>query len=265
MKPYDKAKVEVGVLVAERWILAALRDRTFFSLGELSLAVREHLVLLNERSFQKMPGSRRQLFTSEEQPTLRPLPLFPYVFGRRRRARVHPDGHVELAGHYYSVPYGLVREEVELLYTDSTLEVFHRGVRVAAHALSCAKGRATTCLEHLPPGQRAYAEWTPERFISWAEKTGPATAEVVRAILAGRSHPALGFRSCMGVLHLGDRFGKERLEAAARRALKLRAYSYRSLANTLEHHLEEQPLPGATPTPEPLFHENLRGPDYFKS
>ena len=219
-RPRDKAKVEAGVLYAERRIMAPLRRRRFFSLEEVRSAVAAELAKLNERPFQKLPGSRKSLFMAEEQPVLHPLPACPYEHRDRKRARVHIDYHVELHGHYYSVPYALVREKVEIRYTERVVEIFHQGIRVASHPRCDAKGRATTTIEHMPPRHRHYAEWSPERFQSWAKKIGPETERLVTAVLERYPHPALGFRSCLGILRLESRYGRERLEAASARPLR---------------------------------------------
>lgn len=255
--------MEAGVLFAERRIMAPLRRRTFFSLDEVRIAVAGELAKLNERPFQKMPGSRRSIFLAEEQPVLRPLPVRPYGHRDRKQARVHIDYHVELLRHYYSVPYRLARERVEIRYTLSVVEVFHQGVRVASHARDDTPGRATTCLAHMLPRHRHYAEWSPERFREWAGKIGPETERLVVAVMARHPHPALGFRSCLGILRLESRYGALRLEAASARTLAVGGTSYKSVSRILKAGLDKEPPPHQLPPPEPLFHENLRGPEYF--
>jgi transposase len=264
-RPRDKAKVEAGVLFAERRIMAVLRHRRFFSLEEVRAAVAIELDRLNDRVFQKLPGSRKSVFTTEEQPVLRPLPDRPYEHRDRKRARVHIDYHVELFGHYYSVPYRLTREEVEIRYTTTLVEIFHQGVRVASHPRSDTRGRATTEVEHMPAKHRHYLEWTPERFESWAKKIGPETERLVLAVMARYRHPALGYRSCLGILRLEQRYGAARLEAAAERTLSFGGASYKSVSHILQSGLDQKPGAGRLPAPEPLFHANLRGPDYFSS
>ena len=260
-KPRDKAKVEVGVQVAEREILAPLRHRTFFSLAAANAAIAERLEAVNTRPFAKLPGSRASVFTEREAPLLRPLPAEPYAYRTRKLATVHIDYHVELDGHYYSVPYHLVRERVELRFDARTVEVYHEGVRVAVHVRSHLKGRATTAEEHMPEKHRHVASWTPERIASWAAKTGPETATLCEAIMAARPHPELGFRSCLGVLRLGERYGPERLEAAAGRALAIGAASYRSVSSILERGLDREGE--AAVTPPAIMHANVRGAAYY--
>jgi transposase len=264
-RPKDKAKVENGVLVAERWILAALRNRTFTSIDELNVAIREKLEELNGRPFQKLEGSRRILFETEEKTILKPLPPRRYQVADRKPARVHIDYHVELDGHYYSVPYTLVRQRVEIRFSPSTVEILHNGKRVASHLRSYQKGKATTLAEHMPEAHRRQAEWTPERLVAWAQKTGPWTAKVVEGIMSQKRHPQQGFRSCLGVMRLADRHGAVRLEVACRRAVQLGAYAYKSIKSILDHHLEEQMLPSSSDQThfEFIRHENIRGRDYY--
>jgi transposase len=195
-RPRDKAKVEQSVLLVERWILARLRHQTFFSLAELNGAIRLLLQELNERAFTKLPGCRRSLFEQLDRPAMRPLPPERYRYAEWRQGLVHIDYHVEVAGHYYSVPYQLVKQRLDVRLSAQTVELFHRGQRVASHPRSALKGRHTTLPEHMPQAHRQYASWTPGRLVCWAEKTGPATAALVAAILASRRHPQQGFRSC---------------------------------------------------------------------
>jgi transposase len=262
-KPRDKAKVEVGVQIAEREILAALRNRTFFSLAEANAAIGVCLRKVNERPFQKLPGSRRSVFEEREQPLLRPLPAEPFTYRTRKLAVVHIDYHVELAGHYYSVPYHLARERVELRFDACTVEVYHGGQRVAAHVRSMRKGRASTQEAHMPEAHRQMAAWTPQRISAWATKSGPATAALCAAIMAARPHPELGFRSCLGVLRLEGKYGGARLEAASARALAAGACSYRSLRSILERGLDAVAGSEGAAAPPLVTHENLRGSDYY--
>jgi transposase len=264
-KPRDKAKAENAVLIVERWILAALRKRTFFSLEELNEAIAALLEKLNQRPFQKLPGSRRSLFEAHERLVLQPLPAEPYVFGAHKKCRVHLDYHVEVEGHYYSVPYDLVKEVVEVLYTATTVEILHNGRRVASHARSHYKGRHTTATEHMPPKHQKMLEWTPERLRSWAEKTGPATAQLVEGIMAKRRHPEQGFRACLGVMRLAHKYPLARVEAACQRAVAVQVFSYKSLLSILQNGLDAMPLPTTPTTPSRpvVHHENVRGPEYY--
>ena len=263
-KPRDKAKVESGVLVAERWVLAALRQRTFFSLAEANIAIAERLRWLNERPFRKLPGSRLELFETLDRPALRPLPAHPYEFATWKTAKVNIDYHVEVERHWYSVPYGLVGQVCDIRVTVAVVEVLHRGHRVASHRRSAQQGRFTTEPAHMPEAHRRHAQWTPGRIFAWAERSGPATAELVTLIMASRPHPEQGFRSCLGIMRLGRRYGEARLEAAATRALAVRAHSYRSVESILKAGLDGLPLPGEELGPTIGHHANVRGPGYYE-
>jgi len=251
------------VLLVERWILAVLRNRSFFSLEELNREIARLLPRLNERAFKKLPGSRRALFEQLDYPALRPLPAEAYEFAEWKKVGVNIDYHVEVDGHYYSVPYPLVRKSLEARFSARTVECFHKGQRVASHLRSPLKGRHTTVAEHMPIAHRQYAEWTPQRLIRWAEKTGPATAGVIQTILERRAHPQQGFRSCLGILRLGKGFGEERLEAACRRALTLGACSYKSIESILRKGLDRRALTQQQELDLPIEHDNLRGSDYY--
>ncbi len=266
-RPYrarDKAKVEVGVQVVQRWILARLRKRRFFSLAELNAAIREFLTWLNDRPFKKLPGSRRRLFEDLERPVLRPLPATRYQFALWKTATVNIDYHVEVDRHYYSVPYQLTREVVDVRLADATVEIFHRGRRVASHLRSSVHGRHTTTDEHMPEAHRRYLEWTPGRIVRWAEETGPQTAALVQAVMESRPHPEQGYRSCLGIMRLGKRYGEGRLEAACTRALAVSALSYRSVESILKTGLDRQPLLEPTTAAVARTHEFVRGPDYYR-
>jgi transposase len=261
-KPRDKAKVESGVLVVERWIVAALRHRKFFSLAELNQAIRELLTKLNQRPFRKRPGCRASLFQELDRPALGPLPRERYEFHQWATARVNIDYHVEFDRHYYSVPYTLTGQEVEIRATLTTVEIFHRGERVASHRRSRQAYQATTVTEHRPKSHQQHLAWPPSRLLSWAQSVGPATAQLFAAILESKPHPEMGYRSCLGILRLGQRYSTERLEAAAARAVSTGACSYRSVKSILERGLDRRPLEPAAARP-PLEHDNLRGAAYF--
>ena len=263
--PRDKAKVEAAVQGVERWVMAPLRHRKFFSMADLNRALREQLEAYNARSFQKLEGSRRSWFETIDKPALAPLPPTRYEFAEWKRLTVNIDYHVEVEGHRYSVPYQLARQKVDVRITQSVVELFCKGQRVASHARSAHKGRFTTVKEHMPKAHQEYADWSPERFIRWAEKTGPDTAQWVERVLASRPHPQQGFRTCMGVMRLGKDFGAERLEAACGRALRLNALSYKSVESILARGLENQPLPEPAAAAPPIAHANVRGPQYYQS
>ena len=265
LKPRDKAKVEAGVLLVERWIVAALRKRKFFSLAEVNQAIAELLVRLNGRPYRKRDGSRRSLFESLDKPALRALPVERYEYGDWKTHRVNIDYHVASDDHWYSVPYQLTQQEVEVRTTAATVEIFHRGLRVASHARSQAPHCATTLSEHRPKAHQRYLEWTPSRLVDWAKTIGPATADLFDRIIAGKRHPEQGYRSCLGILRLGKLYSSQRLEAAARRAIALNACSYQSIKSILKCNLDNQTIePAAEPKP-PLDHPNIRGSEYFDS
>ncbi len=260
-RPRDKAKVETAVLVVERWILAALRHRTFFALAELNAAIWELLERLNRRRFRQLPTSRRALFETLDKPALRPLPTTAYVFAEWKRAGVNIDYHVALEGHYYSVPYPLVHHAVELRFSATVVEIFHKGQRVASHARSY-RGGFTTDPAHRPKAHQEYLAWTPSRLVRWGETIGPATGQLVAAILASRPHPEQGYRSCLGLLRLSKQYPSARLEAACTRALAIRATSYKSVQSILRTGLDQQALV-PTPTPPARAHAHVRGPAYY--
>jgi transposase len=270
-RPYrakDKAKAEVGVQVVQRWIVASLRKRKFFSLEEVNQAIAELLVRLNERPFRKREGSRATLFAQLDRPALQPLPAARYQFGEWETAGVNLDYHIEVERHYYSVPYALVHQKVDVHLTGETVEVFHRGVRVASHVRSYEPAKATTLAEHRPKSHQKYAGRTPSRLIEDARQTGPSTGQLVEAILAAKRHPEMGYRSCLGILRLAKDYPAERMEAAARRCLRARAYNYQSMDSILKNQLDRLPLPeaeGGAPVPPAVPHDNIRGAEYFDS
>ncbi len=264
-KPRDKAKVEVGVLIAQRWILAVLRHRTFYSLAELNAAIRQCLERLNDRPMRRLGKSRRELFETVDRPNALPMPARPYEYAEWYKARVNIDYHIEVDHHYYSVPFQLLREKVDVRLTAATVEVFRKGERVAAHARSYVHGKHTTLKEHMPPEHRNYAEWSPSRFIHWAGKTGAATAQLVEKVLASRTYPEQGYRACLGIIRLGRHYEPERVEAAAERALKFNACSYRSmkaiLSAGLDRQLDNVENSGQMSLP---LHQNIRGRGYYQ-
>jgi transposase len=263
-RPRDKAKVETAVLVAQRWILARLRNQAFFSLDELNARIAELLEELNARPMRVYKASRRELYERLDRPALRPLPAERFVYGEWKRARVNIDYHIEIDGHYYSAPHSLVHEEVEARITVSTVEIIHRGQRVASHRRSYSRGRHTTIKEHMPKAHQKHLEWTPSRITHWAGTIGTNTEKLVAAILRERAHPEQGYRSCLGILRLGKRYGNERLEAASARALTAGARSYRHVESILKHGLDRSPTESpATETKPPIDHENVRGRDYY--
>jgi len=262
-RPKDKAKAEVGVQIVERWVLAALRHHTFFSLHQLNRRIAELLVQLNNRPFRKLPGSRQSQFEALDRPALQALPATPYAYADWKKARVNIDYHVEVDKHYYSVPYSLVKQELDVRFTVNTVECFYRSQRVASHTRSHRVGHHTTVREHMPESHRQYGDWSPERLVRWARQYGTSTAEVVTRILQARRHPEQGYRSCLGILRLEKTYGPERLEAACQRALLLGTLRYKSVESILKHGLDKQPSTPEIEPPVPDDHDNIRGPSYY--
>ncbi len=267
-RPYrarDKAKAEVGVQVVQRWVVAALRKRKFFSLEEVNQAIAELLVRLNERPFRKRPGSRVTLFAQLDRPALKPLPGTRFQFGEWETARVNIDYHVEVGRHFYGVPHALVHQKVDVHLTAETVEILHRGVRVASHVRSDVPGKATTLGEHRPKAHQRYLDRTPSRLIEDAQQVGPSTGQLVEAILAAKRHPEQGYRSCLGILRLAKTYPPERMESAAKRCLRARAYNCQSMDSILKNQLDRLPLPGDPPLRPAVEHDNIRGAGYFDS
>jgi transposase len=264
-KPRDKAKVETAVQIVERWVLAPLRNHTFFSVAELNAALAPLREQLADRPFQKLEGSRRTLFEAVDRPALLPLPTVPYSFAEWRKARVNIDYHVEVRRHYYSVPHVLARGPVEVRLSSAAVEVFHAGRRVAAHARSHRTGGFTTIPEHRPKAHQRHLEWSPSRLVRWAESIGAATGALVLRILESRPHPEQGYRACLGLMRLAKRYSPERLEAACFRALRSGAHSYRSVNSILGHGLDRVPFQEQAELSLPADHENVRGAAYYQS
>jgi len=265
-KAKDKAKVESGVLQVERWILAALRHHTFFSLAELNEAISKQLEILNNRPFEKLEGTRKSLFETLDKPALKPLPVHRFIFAEWRKAKVNIDYHIEVDHHYYSVPYQLIHERLDVRLTDTTIEVFFKSRRVALHRRSGLRGKHTTLTEHMPKAHQQHLQWSPSRMIRWAGQIGPHTQNLVSLILESRGHPEQGYRSCLGLLRLEKRYSTERLEAACARALAFKAYSYKNVESILKKGLDQQPFEVSSPQGRlPLLeHENLRGRQYYQ-
>jgi transposase len=262
--PRDKAKVEVAVQVAQRWILARMRNETFDSLGALNARIAELCAELNRRVMRQYKASRLELFERLDKPALRPLPLEPFVHAEWEKARLNIDYHAKIGVHFYSAPFTLVHEELWGRSTATTVELFHRGTRVASHLRSNVPGRHTTDARHMPASHQKHAEWTPTRILGWASTVGPMTAKLAEAILAERRHPEHGYRSCLGLFRLAKKYGHDRVEAACARALVAGARSYRHVDSILKHGLDRAPALDVERTEgAKVEHENVRGPDYY--
>lgn len=258
-KPRDKAKVETGVLIVERWILARLRNRQFFSLGELNGVIRELLERLNSRAFKKIEGCRRSRFDALERAALRPLPLRAYEFGQWKQAKVHPDYHIEVGRAYYSVPYALIGERVDVRLTAGGVEVFHRGQLVAAHPKARQRGERSTRRGHRPEGHVAVIDRSLALTLTRAEAIGAATTQLIRTQATRRMHPEETLRSAQGILRLAHDFSPAQLEHACERALALKSYSYRTVRTLIA-----TPEPVRSQPALDLVHEHVRGPAYYE-
>lgn len=264
-KPKDKAKAEVGVQIVSRWILMRLRHRTFVGLAELNTAIRELLLDLNQRAFKRLPGCRQSQFEQVDKPALRPLPTTIYEYRAYKKARVSIDYHVELEGHYYSVPYHYCGEQVEVWYGQYDLRCYLRGQCIATHLRSQRQGAHTTVTAHMPKAHQKHLEWTPGRLMNWAKDIGPATLNMVTHLLENRPHPEQGYRSCLGLLNLTKRHGRDRLEKACQMAWDKGLRARRSVESILSHKLDQQQslLTSTEHSTVPTEHENVRGAQYY--
>ena len=261
-RPRDKPKAELTVLLVCRWVLARLRHQRFFSLDELNAAIRPLLRELNERPFQKLPGSRRSMFEALDRPAMRPLPTTPYIYAEWKRVRAAFDYHVDIDRHYYSVPHALVGQELWARFSAGTVEVFHRSQRVGSHMRSYQRGVHTTLPEHMPRSHRAHAEWTPTRLINWGASIGANTCAVVEHLLKSKSHPEQGYRACLGLLALARQYGQGRLEAASTLAVKLQSPNRKSVLSILKTGRDQHPA-AMTEELDLPEHPNVRGPKYY--
>jgi transposase len=266
-RPRDKAKVEAAVRIVERWLLGRLRHRRFHSLAEVNAAIAELLIRLNDQRVLRHVGrTRRQLFDEIDAPRLKPLPIEPYAFAEWRVRKVGLDYHVDVEGHFYSVPYRHARASVEVRLTPRTVEVFLQGTRVAAHMRGSGDGKHTTITEHMPSSHRRYSDWTIERIIREAERVGSSTVMLCQMILEHRPHPEQGFRTCLGIVRLAKPFGPARLEAACLRALQVGARNYGSVKSILDNRLDGQPVRRARGGDDDglvILHPNIRGSRYY--
>ena len=262
-KPRDKAKVEAGVLLVERWIVGALRHRKFFSIEALNQAIGELRDRINQRPFRKREGSRASQFAALDKPALDPLPAEPFDLSQWSRARVNIDYHIAFDTNYYSVPYNLVQELIEVRSTPTTVEIFHQGKRVASHLRARGHGHAVTIHAHRPRSHQAHLEWTPSRMVHWSESIGPHTARLFEHILADKPHPEMGYRSCLGIIRLAGQYSPARVEAAAERALATGACRYQSVKSILKNSLDAVPPVEPAGSPPPTAHDNIRGAEYF--
>ena len=262
-KPQDKSIVENAVLHVSRWILARMRDMTFFSLEELNGKIKELLVEYNDRKMTGLEDSRKELFEELERPALSPLPSTRFEVAAWKKAKANIDYHIELEGCYYSVPYRWRGDELLVRYTDFDVEIFRNNKRIAVHKRLYRKRGVSTVKEHMPSTHRWYADWTPSRIVGWAEKTGPCCTDLCKKIMDSRMHPEHSYRSCLGIIKLGSKYSRERLENACGRALSIGGFSYRSVKSILDKGLDRTPLEKSDDLPDQK-HENIRGGEYYQ-
>jgi transposase len=261
-KPKDKAKVEGAVLIAQRWIIARLRNQRFFTLDDLNAAIRDLNSQLNSKVTRHLGTCRRELFEQLDQPALKSLPVEPYTYAEWKQCSVALDYHIDVERHYYSVPHQLLRQKIWVRITARTIEIFHKAKRVAAHARISSNYQHTTVREHMPSHHRKYADWTPERLRRQASQIGPNAGILVEVIMRERRHPEQGFRACLGIVRLAKMHGSGRLDAACERALEINARSYASVKSILNNNLERRRRERATDGPA-ITHPNIRGAKYF--
>ncbi len=274
-KPKDKAKVEVAVLVAQRWILAVLRNRTFYSLKELNDAIALLLEKLNTKIMRHLKQSRKELFERLDKPALKALPAQRYEFAEWKRYRLNIDYHINYDDHFYSAPHTLIQEELWCRAGYQIVEILYKGTRIASHVRSFNKFAYSTMPEHRPASHREHAKWTPARIIEWGSSTGPHTEALIKAVIESKPHPEQGYRSSLGIIRLVDKFGKDRLEKAAQKALLIGSPSYKTVKTMLQRNMESAPLERAQAKAPPkansengeqlefLARENVRGQDYY--
>lgn len=262
-KPRDKAKVESGVQIVERWIIAALRHHRFFALADMNQEIRRLLERLNHRPFRKREGSRASVFAVLEQPALKPLPMERFDMSQWSRAKVNIDYHIAFDRNFYSVPYNLVQEVVEVRSTPMTVEILHKGQRVASHLRSRGHGQTVTNAEHRPKSHQAHLEWTPSRLVNWAQSIGPNTARLFERILEEKPHPEMGYRACLGLMRLAREYSPERMEAVAQRALLTGACRYQNVKSMLKNSLDALPVVTDGASAPPSTHAYIRGSEYF--
>jgi len=261
-KPKDKGAVENGVQNVERWVIAPLRNRKFFSLHEVSLAIKEQLNKLNNKVMKSVGRSRRQEFEEIDLPNLRPLPERPYEYVERKIATVNIDYHVEFEGHLYSVPFTLIHQKVDIHATERMVEIFHKGKMISIHPRNFRRGRYSTLREHMPPNHQFMDDINPERLIEWAGSIGPQTAALVKATLQSRPFPQQAYRSCLGILSLAKKYSHPLMEQACKSVFEAKIFSSKVVHQELIHLQKLSTIP---PTVETLpAHENIRGAEYYQ-
>jgi transposase len=260
-RPKDKAKAENGVQNVERWVIAPLRKRTFFSLLEVNQAIQKQLDWFNHKPMQAVGRSRREEFDEIDRPNLRPLPEKPYEYAERKTTRVHIDYHVEFDKHLYSVPHILIHQEVEIRATERMVEILSHGKSVAIHPRNFRPGRFSTLREHMPAHHQFIDKVNPEQLVAWATEIGPHTAALVSATLQSRPFPQQAYRSCLGMLSLAKKHNHTVIEQACQAMLETHTFSYTALKDELVWLAQQTGTPSAEPLP---VHENIRGNQYYQ-
>lgn len=262
-KAKDKAKVETGVQTVERWVLAPLRNMKFFSIQEINEAMAPLLEQLNTKEMKHLEKSRRGLFEAFDLPALGPLPKSNFETAENKLTTVGLNYHVKYKKHGYSVPYRLIKETVEIRATADTVEIFHKGTRVASHLRDDTPGSYTTCETHMPPNHRwRNKEWSTQKFLQKAQSIGPQTYHVIQTVLRSKRHPEQGYRACLGILRLSGKYGEERLERACDRAARYNLYTYKQIHNILKNNMD-MTAPVPQPSKATEAHEHIRGQAYY--
>jgi len=260
----DKAKVELSVKLVQRWILARLRHRQFFSLAELNQAIFELLEYFNNRIIKRYGKSRLELYLELDKPVLKPLPTQRYIFREFKFCKVNIDYHVQVEGCFYSVPYQLAGLRVSAIYTINNVEIFHNNKRVAVHVRLYKKGSFSTKEEHMASSHRIYAKWSPSRLIKWGETFGIYTGELIVEILRSKPHPEMGFRSCMAILSTAKKHNdSQAIELTSKKMLELKCYKVKHFKKILTNKTYNDDH-DASSALYPGMHENIRGHIYYQ-
>ena len=264
--PKDKALVEGAVRIVDAWIFAALRDRIFHSIEELNQAIRQELETYNAKPMQKYGISRKELFEQIEKAALLPLPQEKYTRRNFKSLKVQFNYHIYLSDdkHHYSVPYRYRARQVQVIYTDTVVEIFYKNTRIAFHKRNRTANGYSTIKEHMPSHHRLMSDWNPQRLINWAGNIGESVKAVIQHILEHRQHPEQAYKVCLGILNLTKKFDKDRLNKACHIAIECQHYSYKGIKNILENRLENQQTDGFEAQSFTTAHANIRGNHYYQ-
>lgn len=264
--PQDKASVESGVQLVQRWILARLRHQTFVGLAELNAEIRRLIKILNQKPFQKLPGNRESAFLEIDKPALKRLPEVAYQYRQYKAARVGVDYHVALNGHYYSVPHRYCGELLDLWFNQHLVECYFQGEKIATHPYSQIQGANSTRVQHMPQNHQKHSELSKERFMRWAEEIGISTQLAVENIFKDKPHIEQAYRACLGLLSLSKKYGAKRLEQACTYGIEKGVFSRKSILSILENNLDQATGIGEAHCVQRAFsamHENIRGSQYY--